>query len=50
MSKDFEKLKAKWDAGYITEDTLRKYVVLHSKNPAVGITAEEFTEITGIDY
>ena len=50
MSRDFEKLKTKWDMNYITEETLRKYVVLHEKNPNVGITAEEFTEITGIEY
>ena len=39
----FEKLKAKWDKGYITEETLRGYVELNEKRPGRGITAEEFT-------
>ena len=50
MSRDYAKLKAKWDKNYITEETLRKYVLLHEKNEKIGITAEEFTEITGIEY
>ena len=50
MSRDFAKLKEKWDKRYITEDTLRKYVILHDKNSNVGISAEEFTLITGLEY
>ena len=50
MSKDYEKLAAKWRAHYITEDSLRQWVVINSKKPSLGITAEEFKEITGIDY
>ena len=43
-SAQFETLKARWEAGRITETMLRRYV------RAGHITAEEFTEITGIPY
>ena len=49
-SKMFATLKDKWDHGYITEETLRGWVALNETKPGKGITAEEFTEITGIDY
>lgn len=43
-SKEYDKLKDRWDNGRISESMLRKYV------RAGHITAEEFTEITGIPY
>lgn len=46
----FEQLKNKWELHFITIDTLRKWVVINSRNPRLGITAEQFTEITGEDY
>ena len=44
MSGQFQTLKTRWEQGRISESMLRKYV------EAGRITAEEFTEITGIAY
>ena len=44
MSAQYKTLKTRWEQGRISEDMLRKYV------EAGRITAEEFTEITGIEY
>lgn len=49
-SPKFEELKAKYEKNYITIETLRGWVVINDKKPGRGITAEEFTEITGIEY
>ena len=49
-SEKFNELKESWDNGYITEETLRGWVKLNDKKPGKGITASEFTEITGIEY
>ena len=46
----FEALKDKWSKGWITEATLRRWVVLNEKRPGAGITAEQFKEITGEKY
>ena len=46
----YDSLKEKWDMEYITEETLRKWVALNDAHPGKGITADEFKEITGIDY
>ena len=46
----FEELKQSYDNGYITSNSLRKWVKVHDKNPERGITAAEFTEITGEEY
>lgn len=46
----YEKLKAKWEKGYITKATLRGWVALNEKKPGKGITAEEYAEITGEEY
>lgn len=46
----YEKLKAKWDKGWITLDTLKGYVKLNEVKPGKGITAEEFEAITGVPY
>ena len=50
MSDKFEELKAKYEKQYITETTLRGWVLLNDKRPGRGITAEEFELITGIVY
>lgn len=46
----YEKLKAKWEMGYITKDTLRGWVAIEAKRPGKGITPEQFQEITGEEY
>lgn len=46
----FEKLKAKWDMGYITKETLRGWVAVEAKRPGKGITPEQYEEITGEAY
>lgn len=46
----YEKLKAKWDMGYITKETLRGWVAIEVKKPGKGITAEQYKDITGEDY
>lgn len=43
----YEKLKEKWDIGYITRDTLRGWVAVNAKHPGRGITPEEYQDITG---
>ncbi len=43
----FELLKERWNNGYIGIDTLMGWVELNKKNPEVGITQEQFNEITG---
>jgi len=43
----FEKLKSKWEKGYITQSTLKGWVVLNWKKPGAGITEEEYQAITG---
>ncbi len=44
MSGQYNTLKRRWEQGRITEDMMRKYV------EAGRITADEFEEITGIEY
>lgn len=46
----FEKLKTKWDMGYITKETLRGWVAINAKRPGKGITAEQYEEITKEPY
>lgn len=46
----YEKLKVKWDMGYITKETLRGWVAIEAKKPGKGITAEQYKDITGEDY
>ena len=50
VSAKYETLAAKWAKGYITKATLRGWVVLNSKKPGAGITAEEYEQITGEEY
>ena len=49
-SPKFEELNSKYQKNYITIETLRGWVVINDKKPGRGITAEEFEEITGIEY
>ena len=49
-SPQFESLKKKYEMNYVRIDQLRHYVALHEKRYSVGISAEEFEEITGIPY
>ena len=35
---------------FVTKEQLKKYVLIHEKLPDHGITAEEYTEITGEPY
>ncbi len=46
----YEKLKAKWEKGYITKATLRGWVAINIKLPGKGITEEEYQAITGEAY
>lgn len=46
----YEDLKAKYLKGYVTIDTLKKWVVINDKRPGKGITREEFEDITGTPY
>lgn len=50
MGKKAEELKAKWEMGYVTMDTLRGWVDLNKRKPGKGITAEEYAAITGEAY
>ena len=43
----FKKLKAQYDAGYMTKETLRIYVKINKMKPGRGITEEEYEQITG---
>lgn len=46
----FNLFKERYDAGYITAETLSGWVAIGIKKPERGITAEEFEEITGKKY
>lgn len=49
-SKKFEDYKSKYEKNWITKETLRKWVAIYEKLPDMGITAEEYQEITGEPY
>jgi len=49
-SKMYEQLKAKFDAEYITKETLQGWVRLNAKKATKGITKEEYAEITGEEF
>lgn len=49
-SPNYENLKTQYDKGYISKQTLRGYVQIYSVMPQVGITPEEYEEITGEKY
>ncbi len=43
----FEKLKSKWEKGYIAKSTLKGWVILNREKLGAGITEEEYQAITG---
>jgi len=49
-SKMYQQLKAKYDAEYVTKETLQGWVRLNAKKATKGITAEEYAEITGEEF
>ena len=49
-SKRFKRLKQKYEAEYITKETLAGWVALNEKKGGRGITAAEYAEITGEEY
>ena len=46
----FDELKEKYERNYVTKATLKKWVLINEKRDGVGITAEEYEEITGEPY
>ena len=46
----FEKLKSRYEKGWITKETLRGFVLIEFKRPGKGITPEQYEEITGEPY
>ena len=50
MKDNYEKLLKKWQEHYITIESLRQWVKINAIKPNMGITPEEFKQITGIDY
>ena len=50
MSRMYKQLKAKYDKNYITAATLRGWVEINDRRLGMGITAEEFEQITGEPY
>jgi hypothetical protein len=49
-SAKFDSLNAKYKMGYITKETLAGWASINNKRPGRGITAEEYTQITGEEY
>lgn len=50
MSKMYDDLKARYAAGYVTKDTLKKWVQVELQSTGSGITQDEYLEITGEQY
>lgn len=46
----YESLKAKYELNFISLETLKGWVKINKIKPTKGITADEFEEITGIEY
>lgn len=46
----YERLKEKYNKGYITKDTLKGWVKVEQKLKGRGITAAQYEEITGEPY
>ena len=46
----YEKLKAQYEEGFVTKDTLKTWVKLNSLKRGRGITAAQYKEITGETY
>ena len=49
-SRQYQSLNDKYDRNYITEEALRGWVEINKRRNTMGITAEEFEEITGLAY
>lgn len=49
-SEMYESLKTKYEMNFVSIDTLKGWVKVNKVKPTKGITAEEFKEITGVDY
>lgn len=50
MSPKFEYYKSQYEKGWIAKETLKKWVAMASRLPALGITEEEYKTITGEEY
>lgn len=49
-SPNYANLKRQYDMGYIKKATLKGYVPLYAILPSIGITGQEYYEITGELY
>lgn len=49
-SPKFDSYKEQFEKNWITKATLKMWVSMQSMLPALGITAEEYQEITGEPY
>lgn len=49
-SRQYEKYKDEYEKNWITEESLARLVELNRKRSSIGITAEEYEEITGQKY
>ena len=50
MSAKFETYKEKYEKGWMTKETLKQWVAMYSRLPALGITEDEYKQITGEEY
>lgn len=50
MSPKFETYKEQFAKNWITKATLKQWVAMQPRLPALGITAEEYEQITGEAY
>lgn len=48
-SAKFNELEHGYKLGYVTKATLQKWVKVNDKKPGMGITRDEYKEITGED-
>lgn len=46
----YEKMKSRYEMGFVTEETLKGWVKIEEKRPGRGLTREQFKEITGKEY
>lgn len=49
-SEMFDQLKTKYEANYVSFETLKGWVKINKIKKTKGITADEFEEITGMKY
>ena len=50
MSPKFEYYKEQFEKNWITKATLKQWVAMQPRLPALGITADEYKTITGEPY